>query len=205
LNPVKLRCGHDWHRRYRCGLPSCSRCLRRQMRREFRAVLQRLDALQCQFLPITIKLGAMENVQNAIKKFRADLRNRLNICRQASKRWADAAIWGWFAVLENGSSQSEVSAHAIVRIGRLLGQADVQEAITATWGKPGQVEVGAAVGHDGLLVLARRSLGSAFTHDGPFPSFPDFRALRFRYGRVRAPRCTACVNPILCEPMPVLF
>ncbi len=206
MNPVALRCGVDWkQQRYRCGNPTCTRCRKRQMRRECRAVMDRLDALTCQFAPVTIRLGATDELKGAIAKTRADIRNRLNLCRQASGRWSDAAIWGWFRVVENGSGQLEVSAHAIVRIGRLLGQTDVYEAVIGTWDKPGQVEVGVAIGHDSLPVLARDVVARAFAHGCSFPGVSNFRSLRFRYGRAPASRLTACTNPMFYELMPVLF
>jgi hypothetical protein len=165
--------------------------------------MERLDAPACQFIPVTIRLGTSNDIKGVIAKFRADIRNRLNLCRQKSRRWSDAAIWGWFRVMENGSGQFEVTAHAIVRVGRLLGRADVYDAAIGTWDEPGQVEVGAAVGHDSLPALAKRVIQTAFAHGGQFPGIRDFRGLRFRYSRARPPILRT--EPVFRDAMPVLF
>jgi hypothetical protein len=201
MRSATLRCGVDWNRRYRCGSPQCARCRRRQAVRERRAVVKRLDAPRCHFLPVTIRLGATEDVGGAALKLRSDMRNRLNLCRQESRRWADAVIWGWFSVIESGYGQ-EISAHAIVRIGPLLGAADVYDALARTWGLP-QIKVGSAVDRDGLPTLARGVIESVFGHGGEFPGIRDFRSLRFRYGRARTSK--AHRGPVWYDPMPMLF
>ncbi len=203
MNPTAMRCRVDWQGRFRCGQPGCARCRKRQIRREYRAVMERLDAPGFRFMSVKITLGATDDIKGVISRLRSDLRNRLNLCRQASRRWADAAIWGWFAVVENGSGQFEISAHSIVRIGRLLGQADVYEAVIGTWDKPGQVEAEAAIGHDSLPALARSVIETAFAQDCHYPSFSDFRGLRFRFGRAQMP--SARNAPVFYESMPLLF
>ncbi len=200
-----LRCGADWKdKRFRCGRPSCERCRRRQILRETRAVIRRLDAPACRFVSVTIRLGVVEDIREATLQFRSDIRNRLNLCRQASKRWAGAAIWGWFAVTESGSGGGfEISAYAIIRIGARLGIADAHDALVRTWSHPGQVEIGAAVDRDGLPILARSVIESAFANGGEFPGVRDFRGLRFRYGRTGASKVRR--GPAYYEPMPMLF
>jgi hypothetical protein len=79
----------------------------------------------------------------------------------------------------------------------------VYEAITGTWDEPGQVEVGTAVGHHGLPVLARSFIETAFAQGGQFPGIRDFRGLRFRYGRARPPILRT--EPVFRDAMPVLF
>jgi hypothetical protein len=165
--------------------------------------MERFDAPECRFVPVTIRLGVTDDIKGAIAKTRADIRNRLNLCHQRSRRWSDAVIWGWFRVVENVAGQFEISAHAIVRIGRLLGQTDVYDAVIGTWDRPGQVEIGAAIGHDSLHALAKRVIQTAFADGGQSPGIRDFRGLRFRYGHAR-PQILR-TEPVFRDAMPVLF
>lgn len=205
MKNARLRCAESWNGRFRCSRPDCDRCRRRQILRECRAVMNRLDAPECQFVPVTIRLGFVEDIIETIAEFRSDLRNRLNLCRHASRRWADVVIWGWFAVRKICSGQYEISAYAIVRIGALLGTADAHDALVRTWSHPGQIEVGAAVSQDNLLTLAKGIIGNVFTHDSQFFGLPGFRSLRFRYGRTRPSTPTARKKLVFHEPMPILF
>jgi hypothetical protein len=86
MTPASMRCRVDWQGRFRCGAPACHGCRKRQMRRECRAVMERLDAPASQFISVTIRLGATDDIKGVISRLRSDLRNRLNLCRQASKR-----------------------------------------------------------------------------------------------------------------------
>lgn len=124
--------------------------------------MERLDAPECQFVPVTIRLGATDDVEGTIIKFRSDLRNRLNLCRQMSRWWSGVAIWGWI-VVEGRGDGFEISAHAIVRIGPLLGRLDVHDAMVSTWGKSDQVEVGSVVCRTDLPALARSTVSRALT------------------------------------------
>jgi hypothetical protein len=202
MSPAPRHCGIDWNGRFRCGRPGCDRCRRRQILRECRAVMERLDAGECQFVPVTIRFDTAGEIRAAIAKIRSDLRNRLNLCR-ATKRWSEVAIWGWLALLDGEAGQIEISAHAIVRIGLLLGRADVHDAIARTWDKTGQqVEVGAAACSDALPKLARDVVEKAYAHGGRFEGHSNFRSLRFRYGRTHKPTAR---KAFVYEPMPILF
>jgi hypothetical protein len=199
-----IRCGDDWDGRFRCGRTDCGRCRRRQMRRECRAAVERLGKGDFRFVVLTIELGASRDPEHDIATVRAGIRNRLNACRRAYRRWADVKIWGWLRLAMNMSGGVDLTAHAIVRIGPRLGAGDVRAEMCRTWRRPGQVNVGPAAALDALPVLVTSMMARALEPCGRASRhLPTFRAMRFRYGRTQR-QPTVAPAPYI-EPMPWSF
>jgi hypothetical protein len=163
----------------------------------------RLAADGFQYVPVTIDLGQTDSVENAVARFREGLRNRLNACRRATRRWQGAAIWGWFRVTGTASGRISLFARLIARVGPRLGAGDVCDELERTWRLPERVVVSPAVNIDRLPALLEEALADAFA-DGSWPSMVrlSFRGLRFRYG---GPRSRSAMCETYIKPMPVLF
>jgi hypothetical protein len=204
ISDLLSRCGKDWYGRFRCARPECARCCRRQFRRECRATIQGLGRLQERYVPITLRLGVVEDIGATTALLRSSLRNRLNLCRRAFKRWTDVAVWGWIGVAVTSSPGHEITAYAVARIGQRLDAGEVRTALERTWRNAGQVIVGPVVGSSDFPALVTNTLGRALAFNvGRGLILPAFRSLRFRYGR--AARREIPAHVIGCEPMPILL
>lgn len=97
-----MRCGRDWHGRYRCRSPSCASCLKSHRNREARRALRLLvDSGAHYYAAADVFLGSanvLDEVPRVLRKGIEDLRARFKACRRQSSEWDRVRLLGWLQV-----------------------------------------------------------------------------------------------------------